>query len=276
MKEMIKIEQERVWKNWSFWLALAIGILIAAAQIIAEVWQKSQNIGGGYSNTADYYLPSVFNSWIGGSGFSPYGVAYRTVLPILTTLPCAITYFTDRRKGYVKNLFTRTNRYHYCIAKYLVNFVAAGFVVVIPLLLNLLVTACLLPSLVPSTNNMFAPISGGMLAYVFYGCPYLYIAIYMVFYFVYGGVFATLALALVGWIDNIFMFTICPFLMYYFLGVISLYVYNIKWGTLNPNYILWLTQPYTVRLYTVVLEALVIGLVSTVIYFWRGMKDDVF
>lgn len=276
MKEMIKIERERVLSNRGLWLSLAIGLVIVFAQIVMEVWPRSQDIIGGYRNNASCYLVSVFNSWIGGSGFSPYSMAYRTIFPILAILPCAITYFMDIKKGYVKNVFSRTQRRNYYIAKYLVNFVSGGAAVVIPMLFNLLLTACLLPSLLPSTNNLFAPISGHMLVPLFYTHPYYYILIYMLIYFIYGGVFATLALSLVGFINNIFMYTLCPFLMYYCLGIIASYIYNTQTGSWNPIYILDLIQPYMVRLSTIIIEATLIGTISTVIYFWRGLKNDIF
>ncbi|SEW43045.1 hypothetical protein [[Clostridium] fimetarium] len=276
MKEMIKIERERVQSNWGFWLSLSIGCTIAIAQIIMEVGRRSQDIIGGYRNDASCYLPSVFNSWIGGSGFSPYSFSYRTIFPILAILPCAITYFMDMKTGYVKNIFSRTFRRNYYISKYLVNFIAGGISVVIPMLLNLLITACLLPSLLPSTNNLFAPISGSMLVALFYSHPYYYILIYMLIYFIYGGVFATLALSLVGFVHNIFMFTLCPFLMYYCLGIIASYIYNIHIGSWSPIYILDLTQPYKVKLSAIIIEAVLIGTISSAIYIWRGFKDDIY
>lgn len=274
MLTMLKIELNRALKSRSFYVSLLIGIIISIAQIIMEVISKADDPLKLFTGGTTYPY-SVFNSWIGGHINNPYQIAYLTIFPILATLPFGISYHMDLKKGYVKNVYTRTNRINYCMAKYISTFLLAGTAVVLPMLINLMVTSAILPSLVPATNGVFSLTGLNLWSEIFYVHPYLYIGIYMIIYFIYGGVFASLALAGAFFVDNVFLLTLFPFIIYYGLGIISPYIYkftNVR--AISPAWILNTTQPYTIKLITLVVEGLLIGLICFVIFLWKGVKHD--
>lgn len=196
---------------------------------------------------------------------------------MLATLAHGITYYMDIKSGYIKNIYTRTTKKNYLVAKYIVTFISGGIVVIIPWLVNLLLSACVLPSLVPVGNGTFAIAGSGMLAKVYYTHPYMYIMIYILIYFLYAGVFSTVALAAVYVIENIFLLTLVPFIVYYGFNIISPYVKVISWlGRINPITLLDMTQPRGAQPMAIVLEFLIVGVISGIIYFRNGVKKDVF
>ena len=116
-----------------------------------------------------------------------------------------------------------------------------------------------------------------MLAKVYYTHPYMYIMIYILIYFLYAGVFSTVALAAVYVIENIFLLTLVPFIVYYGFNIISPYVKVISWlGRINPITLLDMTQPRGAQPMAIVLEFLIVGVISGIIYFRNGVKKDVF
>ena len=274
MKAMLKIEMCRAFKNKSFFLSLAIGLSIIMAHIIINVVSKANNPLNFFSGGLSYPY-SVFNSWIGGVASNPCLAAYTTIFPILATLPFGISYHSDLKNGYVKSIFTRTNHINYCLSKYAATFISAGIAVVIPMLVNLLITSAMLPSLIPVSNGTFSLRGGCLWSEIFYTNPYVYIGMYMVVYFIYGGVFASLALVGTFFVENLFLLMLFPFIVYYGLGIVapSLYEY-VFMHTINPALILNIAQPYADSFWIVIAEALIIGVPCFIIFIWRGVKND--
>jgi len=274
MKAMLKIEMNRAFKNRSFYLSLSIGFSIVMAHIIMVVIGKSENPLKFFGNGLTYPY-SVFNSWIGGDSTNPYLSAYSTIFPILATMPFGISYLNDLKKGYVKNIYTRTNRINYCVSKYVATFVMAGIAVVIPMIFNLLITSAMVPSLLPVMNGMFSIGGGNLWSGMFYMHPYIYVLMYLVVYFIYGGVFASLALVGAFFVDNMFLLTLFPFIVYYGLGLAAPYVYKYALiRSINPALILTISQPSGITLFTVIAEALIIGVPCFIIFIWGGVKND--
>jgi len=274
MKAMLKIEINRAFKNKMFYVSLGIGLSIVLLHIFMNVLVKAENplkyFGSGMT-----YPYSVFNSWIGGDSSNPYQATYTIVFPILATLPFGTSYHNDLKVGYVKNIYTRTNRIKYCISKYFATFLVAGIAVVIPVIVNLLVTSAMLPSLIPATNGTFSISGSGLWSKMFYTHPYIYVSMYLGVYFIYGGVFASLALIGALFVENAFLLILFPFIVFYGLGLVAPYVYKYDLiRTIDPNLILTMSQPYGVRLFSVIAEALIIGVPCFIIFIWRGVKND--
>lgn len=277
MREQIKIEYERVIHSKTMWVALFIGLTISIAQFIAEVIPAAKDPLEYFKGTFQCYPWSVFNNWMGGRFADVYSTVFLTVLPVLATLAHGITYYMDIKSGYIKNIYTRTTKKNYLAAKYIVTFISGGIVVIIPWLVNLLLTACVLPSLVPVGNGMFSINGGRMLDGVYYTHTYLYIMIYLGIYFLYAGVFSTVALAGAYIIENIFLLTLLPFIVYYGIAILSPYLKHISWlGRINPVTLLDMTQPRGAQPMAMILELVIAASISGLIYFRNGVKKDAF
>ena len=176
MKEGIKLELYRAFHSRTYVFALVIACLIAIAQVIAE----AVPLIGGYAGEADNitYPPSLYNTclMLNFAGF--YGYLYYYASILLGTIAYGISYYTDLRGGYIKNLYTRMNRNGYLAGKYLAVFLSAGSICVIPLVLNLYLTALLIPALIPQPGTrQFAIVAQAMFSDIFYSHPMVYIGI---------------------------------------------------------------------------------------------------
>lgn len=277
MKEQLKIEFGRAFRSRMLYITLLVGCIIAGAQFVVEVFPAAKNPLMFYSGKYDNYPITVFEKWIGGNVVSPYSMTYRTILPILSTLPYGLSYLVDVKSGYVKNVYSRTKRINYLLAKYIVTFITAGMVAVIPYILNLYGTAMVLPSLLPVHNGQFSIRAICMLEDVFYTRPYLYIALYLLIYFVYAGVFATIAMSVVYWVDNIFLVSLVPFIVYYMTRLISPYLRMVEWlGVVDITSILNMCQPTAVKWTAVIIVVIIVGGVSASLYFVNGVKKDAY
>lgn len=272
MKELIKIEMKRAARSKSFYVSLGVGLMITIAHIFMIVYERALNPLKFFHGGMGQYPYSVFNSWIGG-GYSPNMTVYLTLFPILATLPFALTYSSDIKSGYTKNIFTRTKKINYYVSKYIATFVFGGLAVVIPMIMNLMITVAMLPALKPVGNGTFT-IAVYLWSDIFYKNPFLYIFMFMIVYFIYGGVFASIALAGHYLVDNIFLLTILPFIIYYSLGIISSYLLGIEWlRSISPSRMLNISNSYTTEL-SLIGVAVIIGVICFAIFLRKGVKDD--
>jgi len=274
MKALIKIEFERAFRSKGLLISLIVGFSVAIIQFVVIVFPASKHILTYFDGSINTYPNSVFSWWIGVDGFHPYLRIYLTIFPLLAAIPYATSYFEDRKYGYIKCMCTRVKRRQYLISKYVAVFVVGGAAVTLPMLLNLLLTASVLPSLVPVGNNMFLG-SVCMFSDIFYVHPYLYIFIYILLYFMYGGVFATLALACSLIFDFSFFVLLFPFVIYYGLGIIAPYFNFDSIRSFNPRILLSMQAGGAVLIGTFVGEALMIGIIAYALYMWKGVHSDI-
>lgn len=215
MAKAIRNEIYKLCRNKTLWISaiftfvLIIGELIFSYGTLCEL----REIAAQYDDGEMYpYVLSRF--WIGGDLASVYNKLYYFLLPIIAVLPFAITYYTDIRTGYMKNICTRIRKKYYILAKYLVAFVSGGLGCSVPLVFNLWLAALYTPNYPQSVILMISPIDNTSLFWdIFYSRPLVYIFIYIGMAFLYGGGFAVLSMAIVYFCRNMFVFAVFPFLI---------------------------------------------------------------
>ncbi len=269
MKKMIKFEMSRAIENKMFYVSLFIGLMLSVLHIIIKVIPVANNPLEFFSGSG--YPKSVFNTWMCGSSNVFYSI-YLSIFPIIATVPYATTYCSDRKNGYMKNILQRAKKSDYMVAKYITSFIFAGITVVIPIIVNLCITAAMLPSLKPVENMTFYNASG-MFADIYYKHPYIYILLYILVYFMFAGVLATLSMTAYYFIENTFLVTLFPFVIYYAIGLLSSYTVKIGWlRSVAPSKILNMVNSYTTE-QTVIILLLILGIFGAASILW-GIKDD--
>ena len=106
-------------------------------------------------------------------------------------------------------------------ARLIATLISGGLVTMHPLLLNLCATMMFIPALKTSGNGLFIPSGAYIRGNLFCEHPLIYVLIYVLQFFIYGGSFALVSLAVSFFIDNTFLVIIYPFVTYYGLGIIS-------------------------------------------------------
>lgn len=209
MKNLLKVECRRAFASKTFYLCLGMGAMLCVWLLciqIMEVRTFNQLIQEyGMEKVGLYYPRSLYNSFIGlDYAYLPSTILY-TIFPLLVTLPHAISYYRDKKSGYIKNILIKANRRDYYAAKYLSVFLNGFATALLILLFSLWISALFFPALLPEvTTATYCPFDdSAMLAGLFYSHPLAYTVIYIFIDAVFLGAIATIALGISCYADNI-------------------------------------------------------------------------
>ena len=211
MLKLLKIEMRRLFQNKAFYLSLVIGfslciwLLLTQLQEVRELNEAIKEYGT--EKLGLYYPRSLYNSFIGlDYAYLPSIILY-TIFPLLVTLPHAISYYRDKRSGYLKNILLKADRKDYYFAKYLSVF-ASGFITTLVILLfSLWISAMAFPALKPEVvTNTYSPfLKTQMMVDLFYLHPLMYVFIYILIDAVFLGIVSTIALGIRIFARNILL-----------------------------------------------------------------------
>ena len=286
MKRLLQIELKKAFGSKLFWITLALGILIVSVSAY-------QNINGYFEfadgvklrrefNAGKVINPlnqvfTLYNSWIGAEVSMPMNSLYYILMPLMAPLAYGWSYFTEKKSGYVKNVVTRIDKKKYYLAKYIAVFLAGGAVVAIPLLVNVLTVACVVPAYQPDIYyQIYYNMYQHYLAWMFYSMPALYVIYVLVLDFVFAGLIAVLSLALTFFVNNRFAVVLLPMLFFMWVQ----YMQDLARQTF-PDMAPFSPQEFLKAygdsaLLWVVVWGIGLLVVTLGIVYGKGAKDDVF
>lgn len=274
LKQLLRIEFKRAFHSVSFCISLGIGLVICLVHFVRGSVPNAINIINSYSPVRISSPYSVFESWIcQSSSGMVYMNIYLIIIPIISVMAYACSYNSDRKSGYVKNLYTRGKKINYLVAKYFASCISGGVAVVLPLLLNLMATAAILPSIRPEpTLGPF--IKGpGLWSDVFYTRPYEFILRYFVMIFIFQFVYVSVALAISEFVNNSFLIMLFPFLLNYFAHTVLTFLGQGR-RSYSPIVFLDMKAMSGVYIGQIVAEWVIIILITSLVYFIKGAKDE--
>lgn len=221
LRNMVLIEMRRAFKNKK----MVISLLIGCGICLWHYWQYVRPLPAIQKISAKtdslYYPITVFSSWIGGNSYTLQQYIYFILFPVLAVIPFGASYYEDKRSGEYKNIITRIESGKYLFAKFVAVFFSAGFAAVFPLVLNLLMTAVTVPSLLPQPVTYRYGIDNLTEGYqLFFQHPYVYLLICLLFDFIFAGIIAGIALGASSFAKNICFVWIAPFVTAIFLMVV--------------------------------------------------------
>lgn len=245
MNKMWKIECKRAFCNKWFILSLLLGCAFTVSQGFV-LWQEYKMVQG-YSQyeKMQYELPvSLFSRYIGLEGFSVQSSLFFLLIPILAVIPYAHSFLEDSKSGYLKSILLRTKKFNYMFSKCSAAFLAAGTAVVIPLLINLLLTAMMFPAIPQSAGEGygFTVNTWDLWHNLFYYHPFMYVLVFLLIDFVYAGLFALLSVVATFFIKKQFIILLFPFLLY---EGVSLLATQFGAYSADPNWFLRGAQVFT-------------------------------
>lgn len=227
MINYIKIELKRAFINKTMLFAIIAGCLIAIIQIFVDVVPILQYQDPTNMENFPFTVFEKCLSLIEGSMFPVY---YFIFIPIIAAVPYGMVMYKDRKQGYIKNVFTRNKKRNYYIAQYTTAFISAGVIVVIPQIVNVLIIALLLPSIVPYPGIGYVGIWGeSMWINIYYSNPYVYLSMYWLLDFIFYGLLNTLALSLSWFVKNKFSVLMMPFIAFQALELIMSFNSKLEW-----------------------------------------------
>ncbi|MCI8554862.1 MAG: hypothetical protein HFJ80_07965 [Clostridiales bacterium] len=198
---------------------------------------------------------------------------YFLLLPLLATIPYGASFHTDLNSGLVKNLFLKTKKRHYFAAKYLAVFLSGAAAVLIPLLVNLALTAATLPSLMPEIGPRTFPVmTTDMWAGLFYTHPYAYLFAYLLLIALFSGFLPAISLCVSFYVKNRFAVLLSPFILCLFIHSVSQLLGN---HSLDPITYLNPGAAYS-SVPLILLELIPLAVVTFLLFMVKGCRDDTF
>lgn len=272
---LFKIEIKRAIFNKNMLIALLIGIVIVLPHTIQnllnEIEIKNYIAEAGLSSGAD--LTSLYGRWFGMST-DFLAIMFYYILPLLAVYPGAMIYYKDRKSGYVKNLYTRFSKNKCLIIKYITTFISGGVAVVIPLLTAFLLTSLYAPARIPDSLVMNPVVDINMWSELFFTHPLLYTLGYMLIDFIFGGLFACLAMSVSEFVKHKFSVFISSFLV---VAALSFVCVQLNLDYLNPQNFLSPAQFVTAANgYVALIEALILFVVSFSLFYIGGKINETF
>ena len=177
MGSALKLELYKLFHTKKFYICIFIGCVICFFNTLYIIGAKQeflmtlQEYWTGSNYDPAWQSASLYNCWIGGESFTLSFSVYFFVFPLLAALPYGWSLQQDIRSGYMT--------------------------VTIPLVLNFIATAMILPAVMPDRAYPFFSVGqSDFLGDMYYGQPMLYFAIYLAIIFVECGLIAGLALVI--------------------------------------------------------------------------------
>lgn len=268
---MIKIELSRALRSKAFLLAIAIGSIITIVHFSKYGLHASNYILLG---KGDYPL-SAYQQWLGVTPISIETYLFYLIAPIIAAMPFADSFFTDKKSGYIKNVFIRTKKSCYYIAKYIATFISGGLAIATPLILSFLLTVLFIPTVIPdisSGTNTIVNLS--MWDGLYYKFPLLYTALYIAIDFVFYGLIATIALSISDKIENKFVCLFSPFLYYI---VTSFLIRSLNLSIYDPSIFLLPYQPlFNLKISIIVFEMMILLAITFGGFYIKGVRNDTY
>jgi len=270
MKKYLKIELKRGFCNRMYVISLLIGCTIALLQIFLEVLPVSVY---NYMETSmkNVRPHSVFQKWM-GSSYLMLAFVFFTIFPLLAAIPFGGSLTSDRRTGYIKNIFTRINKKTYYTCKFITVFLTGATAAVLPLFLNLLLSMMILPSLLPDIASSTFPISAtSAWAEIFYTHPFLYLFIYFCLIFIASGILTTLTCAFSFLVKYEYVVLLTPFLFYQGISFLSSFFVN---ESLDMQRWLVPWQPVKLDFAVIIIELSAIIIFTLSVYVLKSKRSE--
>lgn len=273
MKKILRLEFYRMFHNWYFYIALAIGAILSIWCLYmncrANAWQLEMMD----TATVVYYYPlSVFNSYIGVDYQQLASSIFYAVLPLVAALPAGASLASDMKSGYIKNVLIRCPRKSYYWAKAVSSF-AGGFLVTAgSMLFSLITTAMFLPALKPIiASSSFPGIdTSNLLGALYLKHPLLYILIFILYDALLLGAVSLVSTTYSAYSHQPFVATILPLIAFmgtsYILSVTSL-------NQAAPNAVVRQAGGYPKNI-TVMAIVLLLSFALTLIPYWYKVRKN--
>lgn len=241
MKRILMIELQRAFKSSGFILSIITGLLIS----MVHSFFITVPLAIQFPEYIKTNLSMMFPGWLYTGGWlfgrqNPFSYLYLLILPILAALPHGSSFYNDASSSIISNICIRTDRKKYYFSKYVSTFISGGTAVIIPIILNFIIAAMLLPAINPQPAAFESLIGeNSSFPFLFYNLPLLYVVVYILIIFVFSGLLATISLISSFYVGHVSLTVILPIIVYLFISALFA-VFNLdNWcinNFIDPSY----------------------------------------
>lgn len=247
MLSYFKVEVKRVMSSPAFIKALSIGLVIVFIhQILLE-------------RTTSYGQGNVYLFSLGFENSYMLRDVYYLLFPLIVAVAGADLFGEDNRFQSYNLIRSRVSKTNYFTTKISLSFIFGGLAFILPLVIDMWILLMVYPS---NSIDVFLGISpvkyGDMLANTFFALPFLYWFIFLLFAFIFGGIFAWIGFLISLFSVNKYLILLMPFFVYYGIWVILSLIGFPEW---SPFAFLIPKQGYTTISLSVILMELIMGVI---------------
>lgn len=223
-------ELYRVFHTPTFLLVLLLLSALALVDGILAYREYRQNLENALTtipmgeNGAFQELPflqttTLYNSWIGGHPNSVAGLIFIYACPVYASLAYSWTYLSEEQNGYARILVAKVGKRPYYFCKHFAVFFAGALSALLPMLVSLLLVACLIPAYRPSVEMAlyYQVGSASLLRDLYFSHPLAATLCNVGEITLFAGLWATVPLAVSYFVKNRFIALFAPYLVLLFL-----------------------------------------------------------
>lgn len=231
---VMKTELKKAVRTKYFLAAVSIGTAITILSLVYNVGRlETRKIYEGINPCYEGF--TLFNSWIGGEPFSLGSSLYFFVFPLLIAIPYGWSFCGERTSGYMRQVIVRTGMKRYLTAKYIATFLSGGLAMILPLVINLLITAMFFPANkpIPSYDTMYGVFGVSMFSELYYTHPFGYVGLYLLVDFIFCGALTCLTMISAWFVKYKWINCIFPFVVCMAINMVSRFMYTNEVGRQN-------------------------------------------
>ena len=266
---MILLEIKRGLSRTSFRIILIIVSIMAIICAFENTsYRDSSDILNIYMKAylftpADYFMIFRFNS---------IETLFLQLMPLLSCICYADTYFEDRKNGFLKFIYTRQEKKVYLKAKYIANFILSGLAISIPLKLNYIILLLRFPNIevneILGNTNIKMTL---MFPDLYYSNTTIYIFLWIFIFFLYSGIFASIGLSLRIFMKNRIVALFIPLILF---NIIDIFLEAIDKFNFYPVQFLGVSSDKSFSI--IAGEFLVLLVITFITFYIGGNKDEVY
>ena len=289
MNRILRNEFRKLFRTKSFWIILALLTFITATIAFTQSTQVASYIGGINSDMPKSengfffedncpYAYSLNNTWIGAlSGEQFFTTIFYFILPLAATLPFCFSYLDEKQSGYLRQMVLINGQTKYFVSKYIVTFCSGFLTATIPIIINLVITACYLPAFTPDPlEQLYSNQSYGIYAAdIYFSKPTLFIILFTLIPGVFCGLWSVISMCLSMFVQNKYIVVIVPYLFLFFeKSFFDMLFSNRIRLELSPFY--FMRGSSFGNIYIVLAILLTMFIVSFCLTILKGKKDDIY
>ncbi len=276
----MKTEIRKSLSGWQFWATLGVlcCITLFCAMFVINAYNDETNlqfVRDGFERNPYLPMNTLFNRWIGAEWMSPLSSIFFFVFPLCAVIPYGLSFYQERRSGYMAQMVLRETRGKYLCNKIIAVFLSGGLVITLPVVLNIMAVAMFIPAYKPDLNYdiyyAVQPFSFG--SELFYSTPWLYLVLRVATIFLYAGLAASMSFAITFLTRNRFVILFSPMIFFLLLNY-SYTLFPVIYE-ISPLRFLGAGNICLVSTFVVVGEALILFISVITVVLLMGRKKDV-
>ena len=189
MCKLIAIEIHKNFTNLYVYLSILILLVLSifsAYVDISRILYGFEQVLDSRGSYVSYSLFSSFGATMVTDFYTLPVMLFYLILPLACAFPFGTSINEEKINGHISQANIRINKKEYIVSKQISTAITAFIIVAVPMLINITICLCFLPSYLPDveSNTAYGVFSFNLFSFVFYNYPILYFFIYNAYWFI--------------------------------------------------------------------------------------------